>query len=206
MVNGNNALCFLFHCCCWCILSILRFLYIIHPNWLHHKFPETKYVTALAIAGVFLTFSVCFGITLGTNLHLGWPHKLAYEMPMNKRLISIMTTISNYAILTVTSCIFYILILRKRGRLNSKKVNPETEPPKEIPHHQQSFNSDVIRERPSTDIATIESISSEELFNDVSAVQEAAIEEAKKLEQRNAEINAAIRCRHMSNYFNSCLF
>ena len=85
------------------------------------------------------------------------------------------------------------MILRKRGRL-SKKVSQTTEPSQELPHVQQSFNCDVITERPSTDIATVESMSSQELFNDVSFQE--ATEEAKKLEQSHAEIHAAIRCQY----------
>ena len=48
------------------------------------------------------------------------------------------------------------------------------------------------------DIATIESISSQEVFD---ALQEAT-EEAKKLEQRNLEILAAIRCKPL--LMNAC--
>jgi len=129
-------------------LSILRFLYIIHPNWLHQKFPEAKYITAWAIAGVLIIFSVCLTIILGTNIYFGWPFKLVYEMPMNHKLLCIMAPLSSYVSLTGTSCILYILILRKRGRF-VKKVSPTSEPPKEIPHKQQSLNSEVVTERPS---------------------------------------------------------
>jgi len=45
----------------------------------------------------------------------------------------------------------------------------------------------------SADIATIESISSQEHFDDIS-LQEAT-DEARKQEQRNTEILAAIRCK-----------
>ena len=40
LVNGNNTTCLLFHCCCWCVLSVLRYLYIIKPKWLHKTFPN----------------------------------------------------------------------------------------------------------------------------------------------------------------------
>ena len=141
-------LCCLFHCSCWCILSILRFLYIIHPNWLHQKLPEAKYITVWATAGVLIIFSVCLTIILGTNIYFGWPSKPVYEMPTKHMLLCIMAPLSSYVSLTGTSCILYILILRKRGRFG-KKVSPTTEPLKEIPPKQQSLNSGVVTERPS---------------------------------------------------------
>ncbi len=69
-------------------------------------------------------------------------------MPMNHMLLCIMAPLSSYVSLTGTSCILYILILRNRGRFG-KKVSPTTEPPKEIPHNQQSLNSEFVSERPS---------------------------------------------------------
>jgi hypothetical protein len=37
IVNGNNAFCLLFHCCCWFVVSVLRYLYIIHKDWILAK-------------------------------------------------------------------------------------------------------------------------------------------------------------------------
>jgi hypothetical protein len=112
---------------------------------------------------------------------------------MKQRLICLITILLIYVSLTITSCIFYILILSKRGRVG-KKVSPTTGPPKEVPPTQQLSSRDSRTPRIAVDIATVESITARELFNDVS-LQE-AMEKAKELKQCLAEIHAAIRCQY----------
>jgi hypothetical protein len=122
LVIGNNVTCFLFHCCSWCVLSVLRFLYIVNPDWLHNKFPNPKTLCVLAIFGQFFIFLFSYGIILGTAMYFGWPYKRAIDLTSQQRLIRIGTILITYFSLVGTSCIFYILILRKRGKLGINNV------------------------------------------------------------------------------------
>ena len=80
LVIGNNVTCFLFHCCSWCVLSVLRFLYILNPDWLHQKFPNAKTLCILAIFSQFSIFFFSYGIVLGTAMYFGWPSKRAIDL------------------------------------------------------------------------------------------------------------------------------
>jgi hypothetical protein len=122
LVIGNNVTCFLFHCCSWCVLSFLRFLYIVNPDWLHNKFPNAKTLCILAIFSQFSIFLFSYGIVLGTAMYFGWPYKRAVDLTSQQRLIRIGTILITYFSLVGTSCVFYILILRKRGKLGINNV------------------------------------------------------------------------------------
>jgi hypothetical protein len=39
LAGGNSAFCFLFHLCSWEVVSVLRYLFIIHEDWIDSKFP-----------------------------------------------------------------------------------------------------------------------------------------------------------------------
>jgi hypothetical protein len=122
LVNANTTMCFLFHCCSWCVLSLLRYLYIINPKWLHEKFPNPKTLCALAIFGLFLIFILTFGTVLGTSMSFGWPYKRTTDLTSRQRLVSSSTILLTYFSLVGTSCLLYILILRKRGKLGINNV------------------------------------------------------------------------------------
>lgn len=34
LVNGNSVVCLLFHCGSWCVVSALRYAFIVHHDWM----------------------------------------------------------------------------------------------------------------------------------------------------------------------------
>jgi len=120
--NANNAFCLLFHCCCWLIVSLLRFIYIIHKDWLFNRFPDTKQLNRLVIASVFFTYFTCLSTVIIICMLCGWPRLKIFEMPMPQKAISAVTLFGIYILLICFSCSFYVLILRKRGQLRNNKV------------------------------------------------------------------------------------
>jgi ABC-type transport system involved in multi-copper enzyme maturation permease subunit len=122
IINGNNYFCLLFHCCCWLVVSLLRFIYIIHKHWLLTKFPDQKILNRFAVALVFFTYLFCLLIVLSVSMLCGWPRLKSFEMPMPQRAITVGTLLGIYILLVCSSCSFYLLILRKRGRLRNNKV------------------------------------------------------------------------------------
>jgi len=122
IVNASNTLCLLFHCCCWLIVSLLRFFYIIHKDWLFSRFPDPKILNRLAVASIFIIYLICFLIILIVAILCGWPRTKMVEMPMPQKAISSGSLIGIYILLICLSCPFYLLILRKRGKLRNNKV------------------------------------------------------------------------------------
>lgn len=124
LVNANITIYFLFHDSCWCVLSVLRYFYIIHKNWLHDKFPEAKTILILASFGIFTIFTICFFSVLGPLVAFGWPKIKVFDMPLEAKIIGLSLILGNLIFLLGTSCIFYIMILGKRGKFCINKVSP----------------------------------------------------------------------------------
>jgi len=64
LANVNNFFCLVFHCCCWCILSILRYLYLVKQSWLDKTFPQLanlRIVSLLSLALLFI-LNISMGI------------------------------------------------------------------------------------------------------------------------------------------------
>jgi hypothetical protein len=122
MVTTSNGLSLMFHCCCWLILSLLRFFYIIHKDWLLRRFPDPKTLNRLAVGAVFVIFSTCSSIIVVVCWLCGWPRIKIFEMPMPQKAISVLTSFGIFLLLISFSCPFYLFILRKRGKLRNNKV------------------------------------------------------------------------------------
>ncbi len=53
----------------------------------------------------------------------GWPRTKMFEMPMPQKAITVGTLFGIYILLICLSCPFYLMILRKRGKLRNNKVH-----------------------------------------------------------------------------------
>ena len=81
LVNGNNSVCLFFQCSCWCVLSALRYLYIIHKTWIHKTFPKTFPLFLLSLFGVVILFSFGSFTMISVAIQLGWPTVKISNMP-----------------------------------------------------------------------------------------------------------------------------
>ena len=52
----------------------------------------------------------------------GWPRVMVFKMPMLQKAIAAGTLFGILILLICCSCSFYLLILRKRGRLRNNKI------------------------------------------------------------------------------------
>jgi hypothetical protein len=124
LINSFNITYLMFHCCCWAVLSILRFIYINHRNWLDEKYPEPRIVSIIAILSIFLIYISClFFITTVALLH-GWPRIKVYEMPLPDRAICAGAVNGTFFVLICISCSFYLLIIRAKKKFEKNKVAP----------------------------------------------------------------------------------
>jgi hypothetical protein len=71
LANTNNTISLFFHCTCWCVTSLIGYLYIIEPDKLHKIMPNVR-IQCFAALLLTITFA-CF-LTLpmiGYGLHIG---------------------------------------------------------------------------------------------------------------------------------------
>jgi len=122
LTNVNNLTCLLLHCCFWCVLSVLRYMYIIKKTWLEMRFPKNGTLLFLSLLSAISLYFLCASSMLGTALFFGFPEKKIMALPLQQRLICAIVYLANYAALTLASCVFYTLILRKRGGLGNNRV------------------------------------------------------------------------------------
>ena len=122
LVNGNSALCVLFHVCGWFVLSVLRYFYIVHPTKLHNRFPEPRVLSGLSIVSLVVIFMLSCVIVLGTMVYFGWPQVKIYHMETGPKIICVATILCIYTVMLSLSCLFYILVLRQRGKLGVNQV------------------------------------------------------------------------------------
>ena len=69
--NITNGFSVYFHGTCWLLSSLIRYVYIMHNDWLFSKFPDVKKQCWIALG-----FEIALGImfmmpTLGTFIYLG---------------------------------------------------------------------------------------------------------------------------------------
>jgi hypothetical protein len=122
IVSGNNITYLVFYLSCWCVLSVLRYGYIIHNHWIHEKFQESRTLLKCACISVCIIFVLSYSTILFPILMFGWPHVKLYNMTTYKKTVGILLIFINFSLLLGSSCIFYIAILRKRGKLGQNKI------------------------------------------------------------------------------------
>jgi hypothetical protein len=56
--NGCNGIFLSFHCSVWCITSPLRYIYVLHSDWIDAKFADQRKLSVISVAGVFTLFAI----------------------------------------------------------------------------------------------------------------------------------------------------
>jgi hypothetical protein len=122
LVNANGTICLLFHCSCWCVVSVLRYLYIIHKSWLDKTFPKPNFLFLVSLFVVLTLFSLGFLFIVFTAVQLGWPQVKVLNMPLHDKRKFVGAGMGCYIFLLGISCCFYIAILRRRGKFGHNSV------------------------------------------------------------------------------------
>jgi hypothetical protein len=121
-VKNCTAFVVIFHACTWLVMSVLRYLYIVHNNWVHKTFPDARKLTVLSLC---LTYCI-YCITISTFLPLffinKWPYIEVIEMEMTDRIACSITFLGSYICILGISSIFYTLILHQRGSIGKNCV------------------------------------------------------------------------------------
>ena len=114
----------MFYFSCWCVLSLLRYIYIVKKTWIEAKISDIKVIQILSILAVFALSFFFFGINTIVLLYFGWPDLKVYEMSPVPHAIVLAFVIGTYFILLGISCFFYILIIREKGISSINSIVP----------------------------------------------------------------------------------
>jgi hypothetical protein len=128
ITNSINVACLYFHCCCWCIVSVLRYNYIINQEWLEQNWPNNK-LKMFSLIAVFVLFFSGQSIMLSTAFLLGFPQIRFIQFSSYAKTICLTVYCGAYIVQIFASCYCYILILRKRGKLGHSTVGVEERNP-----------------------------------------------------------------------------
>ena len=71
LTNLMSVMCIQFHCNCWCVTSLVRYIYIIHEKWIYEKIPKVKHQSIASISLTFVFFFLLMAIIVGNSISLG---------------------------------------------------------------------------------------------------------------------------------------
>jgi hypothetical protein len=108
-----------------CIVSVLRFLYLVRRDWLEENWPDPKKLRLAALRMVFLTLflqistnSICFAM-LATPY--GWPAKSFFDfVPIKVQSIIILVCLFVFLFPVGVSIFIYVLLLKLRRSFEVK--------------------------------------------------------------------------------------
>jgi len=115
IVKGCTVFSLLFHHSCWCIVSILCYLYINESDWLHGRFQEPRKLALVSATAVYILYTSGASTNFIALIYYGWPFVEVYDMETHPRIICNVTVIFNFLLSLLISCYYYILLLRCRG-------------------------------------------------------------------------------------------
>ena len=121
--NGNSGLCLHFHCCCWVVLSVLRYLYIVKEKWMDEKLPGSKTRLLVAFAALAALFIVNVTSVMGTVVYFGYPETRVMDFPFSQKVTAMTVVMTNLMLMIMTSCLCYYQILRQKGHLMNTSVD-----------------------------------------------------------------------------------
>jgi hypothetical protein len=104
------------------VLSVLRYLFILHSDWVHKRFPDLRILTAASLLLIYLQSSAPIITVLVVATSNGWPYIEVVEMKMGPRLLCNASILGSYLVFFGASTFFYFLILRNRTRMGQNSV------------------------------------------------------------------------------------
>ena len=114
----------LFHQSTWTTLSCLRYAYIVKPDWLHSKYPDTEKLRRTSQVAAFFYFLLILvtmlAIYFGSVIPLGWPKVTFYRgIPTSAKIFIVVALSLVYLSPVLISLTFYILLARaSKSKMN----------------------------------------------------------------------------------------
>jgi hypothetical protein len=123
LVRSSSAFYALFHACTWLVMSFLRYVYIVHGNWVHKIFPEAKVLTFVSLSTIYCIYGVSMSVILPIFLGNGWPYLEVVEMDREPKIACMTALLACYVSIVSFSNIFFVLILHQRGPIGKNAVD-----------------------------------------------------------------------------------
>lgn len=123
LLVANGVFCLIFHCISWEAVSILRYVYIVYPDWIGGKIPAEKNLCRFSMAFVLAQYTIEVLFLLGVLIISDWPKIRVVEMPKLNMMVSIAAILINLLIPVIVSIVFSLLLIAKRGKIGLNKVD-----------------------------------------------------------------------------------
>jgi hypothetical protein len=187
--NGSNMFCLIFHSCCWCILSIQRYVYITKKAWLEEKFPDLGRLLKVSLLSLMTLVTLNVTSYLVTIVYFGYPQVKVMDTSLEHKIACVMVLLCYFVGMFIVSCWCYFEILRKRGKLGHNIVD--------------IIDNENISQVNSGGIFIVENVNQEiSTSEDIEMRNFAMIQSQSFINQQEAEIESAI----LSLKTNLCLF
>jgi hypothetical protein len=121
--NGSNMFCLIFHSCCWCILSIQRYLYITKKAWLEQKFPDLGRLLKVSLLSLMTLVTLNVTSYLATIVYFGYPQVKVMDMSLEHKIACVTVLLCYFVGMFIVSCWCYCEILRNRCKLGHNSVD-----------------------------------------------------------------------------------
>jgi hypothetical protein len=122
LVKSSSAFYALFHASTWLIMSILRYIYIVHNQWVHKTFPEARTLAVISITTIYCIFGISMSIVIPVFKMNGWPYIEVSEMDREPKIACLIALLGCYGVILTFSNIVYVLILHQRGAIGKNGV------------------------------------------------------------------------------------
>jgi hypothetical protein len=122
LIKSFSGFCALFHASTWLVMSALRYIYIVHSDWVHKTFPEARTLTIMSIAAIYSIYGISMSIVISTLIMNGWPQLAVTEMDRESKIACMMSLLACYVFIFCVSNIFFVLILHERGAIGKNGV------------------------------------------------------------------------------------
>ena len=123
VARGCSLFCLQFHCCCWCVLSVLRYMFVLHKDWMDEMFQKGKTFLWHSLCAVGILFTLNVALALGVTIYFGYPDVSVMEMSIGPKATCLTVIMANFIFMILTSCLCYIKILRQRGMSGQNSVH-----------------------------------------------------------------------------------
>jgi hypothetical protein len=122
LANGNSIVFLAFHCCCWCVLSILRYIYIIKKAWLDEKFPDSSSLLKVSLSAlvILVLWNASSGVAVA--IYYGYPQIKVMDMAIEQKMKCTTIVMLNLILMISVSCWCYFQILRHNGKFGNNSV------------------------------------------------------------------------------------
>jgi len=122
LFKSSAGFCALFHASTWLVMSALRYIYIVHSDWVHKTFSEARTLAIVSITAICVIFCISMSIAVSTFIKNGWPYIGITEMDREPKISCMVSIIGCYIFIFSVSNIFFVLILHERGVIGKSAV------------------------------------------------------------------------------------